>query len=156
MTTYLGIALPLYSHGWLIALVLSFGTLWEIAFGGVPLFCPMISVCREQDCPRQRVLTVWTFFIRPRTFLPPRRGPWAWYEMGRGCQILWPHNSSSKSYCPAPQAGRRILMSSGLCHDRLSLVSRECQSLFTCLRHAPGISIYEARIHWCLYEATRV
>ena len=42
--------------------------------------------------------------------------------MGQGSQILWPHNSPSKSYCPVPWPGRRILMLSGLCHGRLSLV----------------------------------
>ena len=91
VTVYPGIASPLYSHGYLIALALSFGTLWETALSGVPLSPSAISVCREQDCPQQRLLAVWTFFVRPRTFLPPRRGPWAWYEMGQGCQILWPH-----------------------------------------------------------------
>ena len=73
-----------------------FGTLWETALGGVPLSPSVISVCREQDCPRQRLLIVWTFFIRPRTFLPPRHGPWAWYEMSWGCQILWPHTIQLK------------------------------------------------------------
>ena len=37
VTAYPGIALPLYSHDCLIALVLSLGTLWETAFGGMPL-----------------------------------------------------------------------------------------------------------------------
>ena len=102
--------------------MLSLGTLQGTAFGGMPLPPSVISACREQDCPRQRLLAVWTFFVHPRTFLPPRHGPRAWYEMGQGCQILWPQNSPSKSCCPAPRAGRRILMSSGLCHDRSSLV----------------------------------
>ena len=61
--------------------------------------------------------------------------------MGQGFQILWLHNSPSKSYYPAPRMRRRILMSSGLCHGRSSLVLRECQSLFTCPRHAPGASV---------------
>ena len=38
------------------------------------------------------------------------------------CQILQPHNSSSKSCCPAPWTERRILTFSGPYHDRLSLV----------------------------------
>ena len=91
MTAYPGIAPPLYSHGWFVALVLSLGTLWETAFGGVLLLPSVISVYREQDCPRQRLLAVWTFFVRPRIFLPSRCEPWAWYEMDWGCQILWPH-----------------------------------------------------------------
>ena len=37
-------------------------------------------------------------------------------------QILQPHNSPSKSYCPAPRTERRVLMSSGLYHGRLSLI----------------------------------
>ena len=37
VTAYPGIAPPLYSHVWLVALVLSLGTLWEIALGGMPL-----------------------------------------------------------------------------------------------------------------------
>ena len=37
-------------------------------------------------------------------------------------QILQPHNSPSKSCCPALQTERRVLMSSGLYHGRLSLV----------------------------------
>ena len=65
MTAYLEIAPPLYSHGCLITLVLSLGTLWETALGGVPLSPSVISVFREQDCPRQRLLVVWTFFVRP-------------------------------------------------------------------------------------------
>ena len=75
VTTYPGIAPPLYSHDCLIALVHSLRTLWETALGGVLLSPSVISVCREQDCPRQRLLAVWTFFVRSRTFLPPRCGP---------------------------------------------------------------------------------
>ena len=37
-------------------------------------------------------------------------------------QILQPHNSPSKSYCPAFRTEIRVLMSSGLYHGRLSLV----------------------------------
>ena len=68
MIAYPGTAPLLYSHGCLIALVLSLGILWETVLGGVLLSPSVISVCQEQDCPRQRLLTVWTFFIRPRTF----------------------------------------------------------------------------------------
>ena len=96
MTPYPGIAPPLDSHDCLIALVHSLGTLWETALSGVLLSLSMILVCRWQDCPRQRPLAVWTFFIRPQTYLPPRRRPWAWHEMGWGCQILWAHNNHYK------------------------------------------------------------
>ena len=58
VTVYPGIAPPLYSHGCLIALVLSLGTVWETALGGVLLSPFVISVCQEQDCPRQRLLIV--------------------------------------------------------------------------------------------------
>ena len=40
-------------------------------------------------------LAIWTFFVRPRTFLPPQRGSWAWYEMGQDCQIFWPHSNQT-------------------------------------------------------------
>ena len=55
---YLGIALPLYSHDCLIVLVISLGTLWETALGGVPLSPSMILVYEGQDCPRRRPLAV--------------------------------------------------------------------------------------------------
>ena len=42
--------------------------------------------------------------------------------MGRGRQFLCPHNSPSKSCCPTPWAGRRILMFLGLYHGWSSLV----------------------------------
>ena len=42
--------------------------------------------------------------------------------MGWGRQIPWPHNSPLKSCCPAPRAGRRILMFSSLCRGWLSFV----------------------------------
>ena len=122
MTTSLGIAPPPCPHSWPTVLVLLFGTPEEAVFKGVPLFPSVISVCQGQGCPRQYILAVWTFLVHPQTFFPPRRGPWAWYEMERGRQILWPNNSPSKSYCSTPRVGRRILMFSGLCHGRSSLV----------------------------------
>ena len=97
MTISSWIAPPPYSHGWLITLVLSLRTLWKAAFGSVTLFPSVTSVCQGQDCPWQRLLAIWTFFIRPRTFLPPQCWLWAWYEMGQGCQILWPHKRSFKT-----------------------------------------------------------
>ena len=68
MTSYPGTAPPLYSHDYLIALVLSLGMFWGTALSGMPLSPSVILVCREQDCSRQHLLTVWTFFVRPRTF----------------------------------------------------------------------------------------
>ena len=61
-----------------------------------------------------------------------RCGPWALIESGPGSQILWPHNSPSKSCCPAPRTERRVLVSSGLCHGLPSLVFHQCRSLFVC------------------------
>ena len=58
VTVYPGIAPPLYSHGYLIALLLSLGTVRETALGGMPLSPSMISACREQDCPQQHLLAV--------------------------------------------------------------------------------------------------
>ena len=45
VTTYPRIALSLFSHSCLVALVLSLGVLWEIALCGVPLSPSVISVC---------------------------------------------------------------------------------------------------------------
>ena len=109
------------SYGWPTRLGTSFRMLERTASGGMALSPSVILVYRGQGRP-QYILAVWIPFIRPRAFLPPWHRPWAWYEMGRGPQILWPHNSPSKSYCPAPKTGRRILMFSGLYHGRLSLV----------------------------------
>ena len=44
-------------------------------------------------------------------------------EWAKASRTFWPHNSPSKSCCPAPRTGRKILMFSGLHHGRLSLVS---------------------------------
>ena len=50
MTAYPRIALPLFSHGCFVALVLSLGTLKETALRGMPLSPSVISVCRKQNC----------------------------------------------------------------------------------------------------------
>ena len=39
------------------------------------------------------------------------------YKSGSGPQILWPHNSPSKSCCPTSWSGRKILLMSGLYHS---------------------------------------
>ena len=100
-----------------------FAILEWISLGDVALFSPMILAYRGEGRPWQYHLVVWIPFIRPQTLLPPRCRPWAWYQMGWSPQILWPHNSSSKSCCPNPRTERRILMFSGLHHGRLSFVS---------------------------------
>ena len=86
------IASPSCPHIWPTVLVLLFRTPGKAVFEGVSLFSSVTLVCRGQSCPRRRLLAAWTFFVHPRTFLLPRRGPWTWYEIGRGCQILRPHN----------------------------------------------------------------
>ena len=93
MTAYPRIALPLFSHGCLVALVLSLGTLWETALGGVPPSPSVISVCREQDCPRQRLLAVRTFLFVLGHFFLLDVGLGLNMRLGRGYQILWPHKS---------------------------------------------------------------
>ena len=75
---------------------------------------------------------------------------------GLGYQILWAHNSPSKPCCLASRTERRVLMSSGFHHGLSSLVLRECQGLFACPRHALGVSVYKACIHWCFYKAARI
>ena len=51
-----------------------------------------ISVGRGQDCPRRCLLATGVLFVDPRVLLPPRRGPWALYEVRWDNWILWPHN----------------------------------------------------------------
>ena len=70
-----------------------FGMLEGTAFSDVALSPSMILVCQRQSHPRQYILAVWIPFVCPQTFLPTRHGPWAWYEMGRSPQILWPHSN---------------------------------------------------------------
>ena len=72
-----GIAFLSCSYGWPTALGTSFGMLEETAFGGAVLSPSVILVCRGQGRPRQYILAVWILFVRPQTFLPPRRWPWA-------------------------------------------------------------------------------
>ena len=68
----------------------------------------------------------------------PRRGPWILMESGPGPQILWPHNSPSKSCCPDPQTERKVLMTLSLCHSLSILVIYQFQRLFICPRHILG------------------
>ena len=82
-------------HSWPTVFVLLFGMPREAVFEGVPLSPFVTLVCRGQDCPRRRLLTAWTFLVHPQTFLLPWRGPWVWYEMGRGCQLLRPYSTFS-------------------------------------------------------------
>ena len=86
------IAPPPYSYSWPIGLGTSFGMLGGTAFGDVALSPSLILVCWGQGHPQQYILVVWVPFVRPRAFLPPRHRPWAWYEMGRSPQILWPYS----------------------------------------------------------------
>ena len=85
------IAHPPCSHSWPTVLVLLFGTPERAVFESVPLSSSVTLVGRGQGCPRRCLPAAWTFLIRPWTFLLLQHGPWAWYEMGRDCQILQPH-----------------------------------------------------------------
>ena len=79
---------------------------------------------------------------------PPRPGPLGLiFEMGRGTQILWPHNSPSKSCCPESRMGRRVLMSSGYLTGLSSLVICWRLRLFARLRHVAGASVSWACLH---------
>ena len=71
---------------------------WEAIFKGRLLFLLMILVGWGQDCPRRCLLAIWTPFVHPWTFLPPRHGPWALYEVGQGCWVLRPHRSIGKKH----------------------------------------------------------
>ena len=72
-----GIAFLPCSYGWPIKLETSFGMLEGTASSDVALSPSVILVCRGQGHPRQYILAVWIPFVHPRTFLPPRHGPWA-------------------------------------------------------------------------------
>ena len=91
MTTSPGIAFLPCSYSWPTGLGTSFGMLKGTTSSGVTLSPSVILVCRGQSCPRQYILVVWIPFVRPQAFLPPRHGPWAWYEMSRSSLIFWPH-----------------------------------------------------------------
>ena len=71
------IAPPSRPYSWSIMLVFLFGMPGEAVLESVPLSPSVTSVRRGQGCPRQCLLAAWTFFVHPRTFLLPRRGPWA-------------------------------------------------------------------------------
>ena len=77
----------------------------------------------------------------------PQCGPWALMESGPGPQILWPHNSPSKSCCPDLRTERRVLMRSSLYHNLLILVIYQFQRLFVCPRHVLGTLEGETCLH---------
>ena len=77
MTVSPGIVFLPRSYGWSIGLGIFFGMLEGTASSDVALSLSVILVCRGQGRPWQYILAVWIPFVRPRTFLPSRRGPWA-------------------------------------------------------------------------------
>ena len=101
------IALSPCSHSCPPTLVPSFGTTGRAALDGVLPFPPN---------------NFGSSLVILRRF-PPRPGPLGLiFEMGRGTQILWPHNNPSKFCCPDPWTGRKVLMSSGYLTSLSSLV----------------------------------
>ena len=142
-----GIAPPPCLHSWPTVLVLLFVMPGRTVFEGVPLSPSVTLVCQGQDCPRRCLPAAWTFLVHPQTFLLPWYGPWTSYKMGRGCQILRPHNSPSKSCYPAPQTEIRVLMSSRPLYGLSSRILCQRQSLFAWLRHVSGTSVYRASPH---------
>ena len=81
-----GIAFLPCSYDWPTGLETSFEMLEGTTSGGVALSPSVILVCRGQGRPRQYLLAIWILFIRPRAFLFPRHGPWAymkWAEVPR-------------------------------------------------------------------------
>ena len=77
VTAFLKVAFLPCSYSWPIGLGISFGILQGTASGDMAPSPFVILVCRGQGRPWQYILVVWIPFIRPRTLLPPRRGPWA-------------------------------------------------------------------------------
>ena len=69
------------------------------------------------------------------------------FEMGRGTQVLWPHNSPSKSCYPKPRTGMRVLMSLGYLTGLSSLVICWRLRLFACLQHVAGASVSWTCLH---------
>ena len=116
------IAPPTCPHSCPTVLVLLFGTTGGAVFGSVLLSPSMTLVGQGQDGPWRWLPAAWAFLTHPWIFLLSRRGPWAWYEMGRACQIFRPHNSPSKSCYPALWTEMRVLMSSGPPNDLSSLI----------------------------------
>ena len=116
------IALSPCSHSCPSTLVPSFGNDGEGCCG----WCIALSF-HSTSSPR----TWRSSAISPNSFGPSlaileRFPPWPRplglvVEMGRDTQILWPYNSPSKSCCPEPRTGRRVLTFSGLHHGRLSI-----------------------------------
>ena len=123
------IAPPPCLHNCPTVLVLLFMTTGRAIFGGVLLSPSVTLVGRGQDGSRRRLPAAWAFLTHPQTFLLSQHGFWAWYEMGRACQILRPYNSPLKSCCPAPRMEMRVLMSSG--------PSNGLSSLILCLASGP-------------------
>ena len=78
-------------HSCPTVLILLFGTIGRVFFKGVLLSPSVTLVGWGQDGPRRCLPVAWVFLTHPQTFLLSRRGPWAWYEMGRACQILRLH-----------------------------------------------------------------
>ena len=125
---------------------LFFGSALEAAFDDVSFF-----LFRPWDAEDRVILG---YISRPFGLLllvldnySPRRGSWALMESGRGPQILWPHNSLSKSCCPDPRTEMRVLMTSSLCHNLSILVIYQLQRLFVCLRHVLGALGGETCLH---------
>ena len=117
------IALSPYSHSCPPTLVPAFGNDGEGCYG----WCITLSF-HYTNSPR----TLRSSTISPNSFgpslvilgrFPPRSRPLGLiFEMGWGTQILWPHNSPSKSCCSEPRTRRRVLMSSGYLTGLSSLV----------------------------------
>ena len=98
--------------------------------------------CREQNRPQLYLQAIWTSVACPRQRLSSAWALKALMQSGLGSQILWPHNSPSKSCCPAPRTEKRVLMTSGLCHGLPRLVFLQCRSLVVCLGHAPSCETF--------------
>ena len=84
------------------------------------------SECHHQD--RVAPFAFGYIYGRRGSFPWPRGGPLLGRALGPAQTLAWasriytPHNSLSKSCCLAPQTGRKVLVTSGLCHGLPSLV----------------------------------
>ena len=127
----------LYPRASSIILAFSFRSTLEAAFGNVSFF-PFGPWDAEDRDILGCIPRLFGLSLLVLGNYSPQRRPWALMESGPGPQILWPHNSPSKSCCRDPQTGRRVLMTSSLCHSLSILVIYQFQRLFICPRHVFG------------------
>ena len=136
------IALSPCSYSYPPTLVPSFGNDGE-GCGGWCIALPFHDTSSSRTWQSSAISpnSIGPFLVILRRFLPRPGLLGLIFEMGQGTQVLWPHNSPSKSCYPEPRMGRRVLMSSGYLTGLSSLVICWRLRLFACLQHIAGASV---------------